>query len=253
MEVKMKINYDKDFIHEMEKIFSDEIHKIIDEHPEVFTDETKKKFRLFAFSDVFLYSIDLFDRPSKTKYGVNQIKSSVFKYMNRWSDVTCKSTMTYYTDDGTIDISRLMVFLNTDCLAKDIINNMFRLDALVEALKIDARHEIGHIMDYVTFQGMSVEKYNEIAMNDEKACKEHFKWRETLLNENPLWNKSHVSRNKIMRQLTANYYKLPAEWRADTLAGIDRRAYLDMWYNDTINCEVEVPYKYTVGSENNAE
>lgn len=253
MEVKMKIDYDKNFIDEMKTIFSDEIHKIIDEHPEVFTDETKKKFRLFAFSDVFLYSIDLFDQPSKTKYGVNQIKSSVFKYMNRWSDVTCKSTMMYYTDDGTIDISKLIVFLNIDSLAKDIIMNMFRLDSFVEALKIDARHEIGHIMDYISCQGMSVEKYDEMAINDQKAYDDHFKWREALLNDKTLCDKSLVSRSKIMRQLTANYYKLPAEWRADTLAGIDRRAYLDMWYNDTINYEVDVPYKYTVGSENNAE
>ena len=65
-------------------------------------------------------------------------------------------------DGEVIKITSLAIRIYTDRLNEYIIVHLDSLDTVIESIKLSVRHEFGHILDFIRYHGMNVEKFLEI-------------------------------------------------------------------------------------------
>lgn len=61
-----------------------------------------------------------------------------------------------------IKITSLTIRIYTDRLNEYIVVHLDSLDTVIESIKLSIRHEFGHILDFIRYHGMDVEKFLEM-------------------------------------------------------------------------------------------
>lgn len=76
---------------------------------------------------------------------------------------------------SVIGITDLLIRIYTDRLNDFIINHLDSLDTVIESIKLSVRHEMGHIIDFIHYNGMESEKFIKLRERYEKERKEFYK------------------------------------------------------------------------------
>lgn len=109
-------------------------------------------------------------------------------------------------DGEVIKITSLDIRIYTDRLNEYVIVHLDSLDTVIESIKLSIRHEFGHIIDYIRYHGMDVEKFLEIRNRLESEKKAFYK---------SLDNRSILSMDDLKR-----YHELEEEATANANVGI---------------------------------
>lgn len=105
-------------------------------------------------------------------------------------------------DSDILNLTNLRLVVNLYHLRQNILLYITDLDSLKSYLRIVVRHEIGHMIEIISFNGISESKYNSIF--------------DQYTHEHDEFNKKNVTDN-----YNEEYHKLPQEHLADMLGGVD--------------------------------
>ena len=213
-------------------VFVKQVNETVHAHADILTPEIMKRtdFKIMS-RNVFFDGIESITENTKSsdRYGMKKLYRLANEYWKRWGRVNFKAFYIADADDDKLVLSKLGIIINESALASDIVSSIGWLDDFIEIIRIDAMHEVGHIMDYVmSLDGMNRTDYlNQV--NEEAMLKQkHYEWCDEQ--EKDIYKKTLKERLEIFKRTTTEYYKLPPELRADTLAGIDRGKYIDLLY-----------------------
>lgn len=230
----MVINNNKDLLDMIiDGVFVKQVNETIDTHADILTPEIMKRtdFKIISRNVLFDGIKSITDNAkSSDRYGIKKLYKLANEYWQRWGRVNFKAFYIADADDNDkLVISKLGIIINESALAGDILLSIGWLDDFIEIIKIDAMHEVGHVMDYVmSIDGMDrVDYINQFNVESELKQK-HYKWCDEQ--EKDIYKKTLEERLEIFKRTTTEYYKLPPELRSDTLAGIDRGKYIDLLY-----------------------
>lgn len=131
------------------------------------------------------------------------------------------------SSDGIVHLTQLYVDIHTVALDKFILDNIADLDRLKKLICVCLRHEIGHIIDYIRFDGLPVEEYKEYW--DKKDCQydEFYEWKRKQ--ENIDW------KEKLRR-----YYSIEIESVANRNGGITINDILEVEENKNRNMDITI-------------
>lgn len=213
-------------------IFKKEVDREIKRHPEIFTKDVLEKFQMFTVFKDELFVADLVKyKPHTTRYGKKKI-IAVFedtKYLR--DEATFMATYAYSAENGIIKIHRLNILISRDVLAAEILRNIADLKSYINRIVCDAKHEVGHLIDYLTnIDGCDEEIYNERDKMESEVEQKTFKLIQEL-SETPRDDPEEDKED--LRKCDELYFSLPAEVRADEYGGVDRKAYLDSIHDKT--------------------
>lgn len=121
----------------------------------------------------------------------------------------------YCTPENKIKITEIILFMDMDDFNQYVIRELDDVDILIKEFKLALRHEIGHIIDFISYDGMDADEYehmNEININAEKEFFENLK-------TNPITNR---------KDHDTLWHRLPREAIADRNAGITIKDFHDI-------------------------
>lgn len=205
-------------------IFMEEVDNVVNTNPEIFTEENKKKFSVRTVGILEHYVHELIAaKPKTARFSSKQIVESALKHIEVWNDKPFVTSCLYGDyEDGLTHIHHIFVFINVDVVRRVIIENLERLDNVFETIKIDARHEMGHVMDHFQlFEGRKIEEVANIVKKDAEEVDEFYRWKKEYIAS---FGEDITADENIEYIKTSykKYYAMSAEWRADVLGGINR-------------------------------
>ena len=121
--------------------------------------------------------------------------------------------------NGVAKISDIWIRIMSETVFYDILANLENIDAIIEQLKMDMRHEIGHVIDCFKLEGMPFDEYVELMEADKDAVNAFYdKWGHDT-------SELSVEEN---HQRLREYYECPAEARANAHVNFDIDRYLEI-------------------------
>ena len=232
MEFDISKNGFYDYI--VKNVFIKQVNDTIKEHSDVLTHELLKRVdfrvRRTELLTGFMNTI-ISPKPSGEKFSKKQLYTLAKEYKNHCENVACWA---YYRgnndENGIFHINDMKILVNNTALAKEILSNLGWIDTFVEIIKVDAMHEVGHLIDYImTIEGKPKKELEEEYTEEIRLKEEFYKWRD---NEEKYFDNLNLGeRCALLKKTSGKYYELPWEWRADCLTGVDRGRYLDMLYD----------------------
>ena len=162
-------------------IFVDESNKVIDENKDIFTPEILELYYgvyTERMTERFIHELatDSGIVNTKKRYSINQLEKYE-KVFNISNDCILFAANCYFNsnDDGFVEIKSMSLIISHQKLIEHILSNLYRLDVLEEIIKFDARHEVGHLMDYVlTMHNHPMEEVKKLNDDDDAAKKEYY-------------------------------------------------------------------------------
>lgn len=138
---------------QLENIICDEIYKVFSSYPDIFTEKYKDIFSVsFASTAILFVEDELFPSERKTfsrKFIVNMYNDSAYE---RNSTPMIAHMYGNVDKKKNLKISKLLIRVNTDILVEEALSNMWDIDNWIENfLKQEARHEAGHVIDYISY------------------------------------------------------------------------------------------------------
>ena len=115
--------------------------------------------------------------------------------------------------DHRFKLDNVSIKLNTDSLNKWIVREFDDIDNLIKGWKLSIRHEIGHMIDFMSYHGMDMDELKSLRKSYEDEKNEFYK--EIMMNE-----------PKLKQEFTLKYHQLQEEAVANLNAGIDISEYL---------------------------
>lgn len=224
--------------------FKDIVEQVLKESP-VVTDEWRKKFEILTVSNS-LHFVSTLTRGcyDKKEFDRKFLCEHYRDYHTRWEFKPYLSTVEYHIDEnGIMHIDNLFIMIKYNVVAQQIADNLDRLEILKQIFEIDARHEVGHIIDYISLiEGSNYEEYDKnVTKPDDAATDEYYKWKEETFKA--FFDRKEDVDNETLRMSTEKYYKLPAEERADILGGVDRAKFISLVYDNmptTVDINIDV-------------
>ena len=210
-------------------IFKDEVYKAIEENKEIFTSEVMEKFKVYILTSATIFANKLVRGKRHTvRYGTKQIVDIYDKFIDRDLYVPFRTSVDFGPDeDGKARIYHSSIIINSDELNYLILSNIYRLDTYMERIKLDARHEVGHLIDYlINIEGRSFDEVVKQYDEEDKIKTEYYKWRSEVIDN--FDGDSDDDRIGLQREISERYFQLPGEQRADLYGGVDRQQYLDI-------------------------
>lgn len=212
------------------KIFKDEVYKAIEENQEIFTPEVMKKFKIYSLTSASIFANKLLlGKRHTVRYGPNQINDVFDKFLERDLCVPFRAMVNFGPDEnGRVKIYHLLLIINIDELTYGILSNLYRLDTYMEKIKYDARHEVGHLIDYlINMNGCPFDDVVRRDIEEDRLKDEYYKWK---INEENNFdeNGSDEDWSKLQKEMSERYFRLPAEERADLYGGVDRQKCFEM-------------------------
>ena len=232
MEFDISKNSFYDYI--IDDVFKKQVNDTIKEHSEILTPELLKRVNFRVLRGELLTSFMnncITPNTTNKKFSKKQLYTLAKEYKKRWERVGCYAYYRADSDENDIlHIIEMKIIVNNTYLPIDILSNLSWIDTFIEIIKIDAMHEVGHLIDYImTIEGKPRKELQEEYAEEIKIKKEFYKWRD---NEEKDFDKLNLEeRCALLKRTSGKYYELPWEWRADCLVGIDRGKYLDMLYD----------------------
>lgn len=195
--------------------FMDEVDRIMKERSDIFTPDVMKMFRFRKLSSVGLFCDQLIrHKPSKTRYSPKQIFDNCMDFLNKHRNVPFMAEVSYHIEDNTIKIDNIYITIDLSVLCEDTLYNIHMLDKYIEIVKLHARHEVGHLIDYLTnMDGYSLDVYTERATKEIKLFEEYLDWCDS---------------NDDFEDQSRRYFELPQERRADICGNVDRDRYYEL-------------------------
>ncbi len=214
---------------QLENIICDEIYKVFSSYPDIFTEKYKDIFSVsFTNTTILFVEDELFPSERKTfsrKFIVNMYNDSAYE---RNSTPMIAHMYGNVDKKKNLKISKLLIRVNTDILVEEALSNMWDIDNWIEIfLKQEARHEAGHIIDYISYDG---KKDSLFIKNDKKNKKEKEAWRE--------WWKATVGdpprtlTDDEERLRLEKYFNIPNESIADMYGKVDRAKSIDYQFKN---------------------
>lgn len=87
---------------------------------------------------------------------------STYRSKSSFCDATFEGEATESISGDVIKITSLTIRIYTDRLNEYIVVHLDSLDTVIESIKLSIRHEFGHILDFIRYHGMDVEKFLEM-------------------------------------------------------------------------------------------
>lgn len=121
----------------------------------------------------------------------------------------------YRDGENYFKLTELTINVDYDDLANVLVNNLENLELIHEMVLLDIRHEVGHLMDYVSWEKLTVKTFRELRKENEAAKDEYFK---------KYYDRDGAPKKEISeRERSLHYYiDIPFEANADSLSGVDR-------------------------------
>ena len=224
--------------------FKDIVEQVLNESP-VVTDEWRKKFDILVISNS-LHFVSTLTRGcyDKKEFDRKFLCEHYKDYSMRWEFKPYLSTVEYHIDEkGLMHIDNLFIMIKYNVVAQQIADNLDRLEILKQIFEIDARHEVGHIIDYISLiEGKNYEEYDKnVTKPDNAATDAYYKWKDETFKA--FFDRKEDVDNETLRMSTEKYYRLPAEERADILGGVDRTKFISLVYDNmptTVDINIDV-------------
>ena len=239
---KLSITFEdfRSVINACAKILRDEVYKTLDAHPDVFTPRHRKMFEVAILPSALVFTEDeLLYVHRKNKDGekvkwdeVTYSKKEIAQIYNKGRvermRTPAKANMSYKFEDGKLIITDLYISVNYDVLKTDLLLNLYRVNDFVEcALKTWARHEAGHILDYIlSYEGKPRSVLDKSLREEKKAQKEYNNWTKSVMPKGEI-----LLPPELEKQRVDMYFNMPQEARADMLGGVDRRKANEFMFN----------------------
>jgi hypothetical protein len=117
--------------------------------------------------------------------------------------------------DHKFKLDNVSIRLNTDNLNKWIVREFDNIDNLIKEWKLSIRHEIGHMIDFMSYHGMDMDELESLRKSYEDEKNEFYK-------------EIMVNKPQQKQEFTLKYHQLQEEAVADLNAGIDISEYLKL-------------------------
>lgn len=143
--------------------------------------------------------------PEKIKKELHHLLST-YRSKSSFCEAIFEGETVKSVGDEVIRITSLDIRIYTDRLNEYVIVHLDSLDTVIESIKLSIRHEFGHIIDFIRYHGMDVEKFLEIRNRLESEKKAFYK---------SLDNGSILSIDDLKR-----YHELEEEATANANVGI---------------------------------
>lgn len=240
--MKLKLKRNQGLYQYLLSIASDELENMIDnEFKEIFDRISVKPKSVLQNTYYEAYNRNIADIP-RGYLSKSKIRENFVRFKNNFVEHPMMASYQAENIDGVLRIRELKVIINDDKFKTIIIDCMdVGLDVLIEWIKISIRHEVGHLIEYVSFDGMSIDEYLEMRDRRNKAREDHYQKWENVTN--------HTSESEDSCML--EYYQLEGEAAAnvnacistDELIALDNKMAL---YGKDYEVEIEINTKYTL-------
>lgn len=117
--------------------------------------------------------------------------------------------------DHRFKLDDVSIKLNTDNLNRWIVREFDNIDNLIKDWKLSIRHEIGHMIDFMSYHGMDMDELQSLRKSYEDEKNEFYK-------------EIMVNKPQLKQEFTLKYHQLQEEAIADLNAGIDISEYLKL-------------------------
>ena len=106
---------------------------------------------------------------------------NIFQNFERLNNSMFAATYNGYSKDGCLVISDLSIIVYIDFINRILLVNINSLDAVMRMIDISIRHEVGHLLDFISYNGMSKEEYDK---DYQRNTEEERTFNEFLLSSN---------------------------------------------------------------------
>ena len=223
--------------------FTEVVNKVLDESP-IITKKWRKMIKIFPVSNSLHFVSTITRGCTKKEFDKKFLIEQHKDYNTRWEHKPYLTNVEYYIDEeGIMHIDGIFILIKYNVVAQQILDNLDRLDVVKQIYEVDAHHEAGHVMDFISLiDGVKFEDYyKNTGKPDDDATDEYYKWREETVKA--FFDRHEDVDTETMRLITEKYYKLPAEERADILGGVDRQKFINLVYDNmkpTVDINIEV-------------
>ena len=188
---------------------------INEEFKEVFEKFDVKPIVRYADRDAILWNngITPIFVGKKTTATFEELRDVVFNSAKTACRYPMMASYKGHFKDDKLKIEGLKILINLDAFKEKLIMNIEHLDLVEQFLKISIRHEVGHLMDYISYDGVS--KKDIEAMRDENNVARD-KYYKKFFDDTGV--KADVDETE---RLTYYYAQIPCEASANELADVD--------------------------------
>lgn len=211
--------------------FYDYLFSIIDDtYNDLVTKEFKEVFDRIDFKPKQVISKTFYQCYNKTvgelPRGYVSISSVRDKFLEHELDLTHYPMMAgyngYIDGDNIFRLTDLRISVNEDRFKSMIVDSFDTgMELLIEWIKISVRHEVGHLMDYISMNGMNGDEYFELIHRRRQEKEDH----------NKKWDE-HMHADFITsedeRERLREYFELEVEATANVLANVDTKRMLEI-------------------------
>lgn len=220
--MKIKLKKNQSFYDYMFSIIDDTYNNLVNkEFKDVFDriDFKPKKLISKTFYQCYNNTVGELPRGYVSKSSVRD------KFLEHELDITHYPMMAGYNgriDDGIFRLTDLRITINEDRFKSLIVDSFDTgMELLIEWIKISVRHEVGHLMDYISMNGISGGEYLELVHRRRKEKEAHIKkWDEHM--------HADVITADDEGQRIREYYELETEATANVLANVDTKRMLEI-------------------------
>lgn len=139
-----------------------------------------------------------------------QIRVNIKKFENDFSNSNLFVMHEgYYDATDRFRLTELKLLFYKSGLMQGIIHYLHSFESYLGFMKYNIRHEIGHMIELISCDGMRREEMEIRNQTIQKATSDHYR----------KWN--DIKHQDIGYQRVYEYYKLPQEYLANKLAGVD--------------------------------
>lgn len=143
----------------------------------------------------------------------------------------------YKEENGKWVVDGVIFMIRPVIIAKDICDNIYNFELVLEMYRWLAKHEVGHFIDHIVhMNGITEQEIFEFNKDLDAEYLRYYKWKDEY-RKDPGYNTDTVNRR---------YYNIPAEARANECAGISVEDIIDVmhnlhdvWKNKTLTLEIK--------------
>ena len=216
---------------QLENIICAEVHKVLESYPDVYTQRHKDMFKIvFTRTSIMFIEDELLNNDKKSfsrKFIINKYNEGI---MERNSKPMIARLRGDTDKKGHICIKALEIVVNNDLIIENALFNMWDIDNWIESvLKSSARHEAGHIIDFIkSYDGKKASTLAKDNKKQHEATEEWRKWCREITD-----NFSRPFTDDEWRESFERYFRIPGESIADMYGNVDRNKCIEYQIKST--------------------
>jgi len=211
----------------IEKVIIDEMRDIIKRNPDVFTPSMLKIIDVVHMNQREWMWENYFRRYEGDEIPREYIRES-FENFSQNRSMMCSTYLFCPDDNNKVRLEYLSLNINTDELILFCFYHIHEFDKLIDDIKkMTVRHEMGHMMHYISWEGKPAEDVIQEHENYNKDLKDYYEWRKGC--DDP-------------KQFLKKYYEIPNEAIANELGNVSVEDIIafDLYDDKDIDLEINV-------------